>query len=124
MNRPPLWTILLGLPVGAGVIAIGIALIGRSTTAVGTGWASLFVVLGVVLLLSDAALLAPDRAARRVDLRLVAGLLDLALLGAWSLAMAVIALGEHAPPAWVLLALALTAFLWGAAVVGVRRARA
>jgi drug/metabolite transporter (DMT)-like permease len=119
---PPLWTILLGLPFGALVVAIGAALVARATTPVGTGWAALFLLLGAILLVADVALLRARSDPGR-DPRRGTGLVVLGVLGAWALAMAVAAMVQGTHPVWPVVALGLAAYLWGSAVVAVRRQR-
>lgn len=88
-DRPPLWTILLGFPTGLLVIAIGVALIHDSDSAVGIAWSAGFAVVGVVVLIADTGLLWPSPIAGREPRRL-AGFAAVALLGGWCVAVATV----------------------------------
>ena len=100
--------LVLGLFAGVAAVAIGVALVRETDSAFGATWASLFVLLGVIVLVSlgtAASGAAPTASAarevtwegesaryypRRPDRARLAGLVVLALLGSWFAVMGVV----------------------------------
>lgn len=120
---------LLGLLVGLGAVAVGIALVRDAGSAFGATWASMFVVFGVVVLLSLVTVLPvssrPPPAARDVvwdgepaqfhphpgDRARVVGMTALALLGSWFAVMGAVGAVEDTWLWAVLAAVPATYFL-------------
>lgn len=106
-SRPGPRTSVLGILTGLGSLAIGVGLLRRSETAFGAVWSSLFVVLGLIVLLSYGLLLTksagsahparevncegePARFLPRHNRRTAAAMIILVLLGGWFLVMGVV----------------------------------
>lgn len=121
---------LLGLLVGLGAVAIGVALVRDAETAFGATWASMFLVFGAVVLLSSVSVLPvssrPAPAARevtwegeparfhphRVDRARIVGMTVLTLLGGWFAVMGIVGAVEETW-LWAVLAAAPAIYFLG-----------